>query len=85
VGLIPGAADSGELGVQCDVPEGATGLKIYRDNSGNPGTLLATLTDVTALPHVLTFTPGENVGVFMTATNAGGESEPSTTVTATAP
>ena len=85
VGLIPGAADSGELGVQCDVPEGATGLKIWREIIGNPPTLLATLTDVAALPHLLTFDPGENVAIFFTATNAGGESEPSVSVSATAP
>jgi len=32
------------------------------------------LTDVTALPHLLTFARGENVSIFVTAINAGGES-----------
>lgn len=83
--LNVGGTGSGELGVTCEVPEGATGLKIWREVAGSPPSLLATLTDVTAQPHVLTFPPGENVSVFVTATNAGGEGEPSTTVSATAP
>ena len=73
------------MGVTCDVLEVETGLNIWREVPGSPPALLATLTDVTALPHVLTFPPGENVSIFMTATSAGGESEPSTTVSATAP
>jgi hypothetical protein len=81
--LIPGAVDSGELGAQCTVPAGATGLKIWQE--GSTPTLLATVTDVTALPHLLTFVSGIPVTLFFTATNAAGESAPSATVTATTP